>query len=84
MLPLLTKHVQKCWDRQIFPDSFKIAKVKPLFNEGTDLDPSNHEPISRLLVLDKLFERIFYKRLNQYLNEYQFLQFWIKIKEEYN
>ena len=36
--PVLTKFLQKCLDRQVFPDSFKIAKVKPLFKEGNDLD----------------------------------------------
>ena len=38
LLPVLSKLLQKCLDRQVFPDSFKIAKVKPLVKEGNDLD----------------------------------------------
>ena len=48
LLPVLTKLLQKCLDRQIFPDNFIIVKVKPLFKEWKDLDPSNYRPISLL------------------------------------
>ena len=37
----------------MFPDSFKIAKVKPLFKEGNDLDSSIYRPISLLSVVGK-------------------------------
>ena len=74
LLPVLTKLFQKCLDRQVFPDSFKIAKVKPLFKEGNDLDPSNYRPISLLPVVGKIFERVIYNRMNQYLTKYQILQ----------
>ena len=74
LLPVLTKLFQKCLDRQVFPDSFKIAKVKPLFKEGNDLDPSNYRPFSLLPVVGKIFERVIYNRMNQYLTKYQILQ----------
>ena len=53
LLPVLTNFLEKCMDRQVFPDSFKLAKVKPLFKEGNDLDPSNYRPISLLPVVSK-------------------------------
>ena len=74
LLLVLTKLLQKCLDRQVFPDSFKIAKVKPLFKEGNDLDPLNYRPISLLPVVGKIFERVIYNRMNQYLTKYQLLQ----------
>ena len=74
LLPVLTKLFQKCLDRQVFPDSFKIAKVKPLFKEGNELDPSNYRPISLLPVVGKIFERVIYNRMNQYLTKCQILQ----------
>ena len=74
LFPVLTKLLQKCLDRQDFPDSFKIAKVKPIFKEGNDLDPSNYRPISLLPVVGKNFERVIYNRMNLYLTKYQLLQ----------
>ena len=74
LLPVLTKLSQKCLDRQVFPESFKIAKVKPLFKEGNDLDPSNYRPISLLPVVGKIFERVIHNRMNHYLAKYQLLQ----------
>ena len=71
LLPVLTKLFQKCLDRQVFPDSFK---VKPLFKEGNDLDPSNYRPFSLLPVVGKIFERVIYNRMNQYLTKYLILQ----------
>ena len=70
----MTKLLQKCLDRQVFPDSFIIAKVKPLFKESNDLDPSNNRPISLLPVVGKIFERVIYNRMNQYLTKYQLLR----------
>ena len=72
--PVLTKLLQKCLDRQVFPDSFKMAKVKPLFKEGNDLYPSHYRPISLLRVVGKIFERVIYNRMNPYLTKYQLLQ----------
>ena len=63
-------------DRQVFPDNFKIAKVKPLFKGGNDLDPLNYRPISFLPVVGKTFERVIYNRMKQYLTKYQLLQNW--------
>ena len=74
MLPVLTKFFKKCLYRQVFPDSFKIAKVKPLSKKGNDLDPSKYRPISLLPVVDKFFELVIYNRMTQYLTKYQLLQ----------
>ena len=41
-----------------FPDACKITKVKPLFKKGSKTDPSNYRPISLLLLLSKVFERV--------------------------
>ena len=67
LLPILKKLLQKCLDRQSFPGSFKIAKVKPLFKEGNDLESSNYRSISLLPVAGKIFQRVIANRMNQYL-----------------
>ena len=74
LLKVLTKLLQKCLDRQFFQDSFKIVKVKPLFEEGNDLDASNYRPIYLFPNLGKIFERVINNRMNLYLTKYQLLQ----------
>ena len=52
----------------IVPDQLKFARVIPLFKSGEDRLISNYRPISILPVFSKLFEKIVYKRLINYLD----------------
>ena len=52
----------------IVPDQLKIARVIPLFKSGEDRLISNYRPISILPVFSKLFEKVVYKRLVNYLD----------------
>ena len=46
-----------------YPNNLKIAKVIPLFKKGEKAVMSNYRPISLLSVINKLFEKLIYKRL---------------------
>ena len=50
-----------------FPVSWKIARVTPIYEEGEKLERSNYRPISVLPVLSRLFEKLIYDQLYQYL-----------------
>ena len=52
----------------IFPNSFKISKITPLFKKGDVSLLSNYRPISLLPTISKIFERILYNQLYQYFN----------------
>ena len=41
-----------------FPDSWKVARVTPIFKNGDKTDKSNHRPISVLPVILGLFEKL--------------------------
>ena len=47
----------------LFPDSFKIAKVIPVFKTGDKKDTNNYRPISLLPAFSKILEKIVYKRV---------------------
>ena len=57
----------------IFPDLFKIAKVIPVYKNGSKLDCSNYRPISLLSNISKLFEKTMHSRLYDFLNKCGFL-----------
>ena len=66
----------------IFPDTYKISKVIPVFKCGDKSDPNNYRPISLLPAISKILEKIVYKRVINFIfannliypEQYGFLQ----------
>ena len=52
----------------IFPESWKTARVTPIFKEGDKSEPSNYRLISVLPVLTTLLEKLIFNQLYKYLN----------------
>ena len=52
----------------VFPSVLKIAKVVPVFKKDSKLDYSNYRPISLLSNIEKILEKLMYKRLHTFLN----------------
>ena len=57
---------------EIFPSSFKKARVKPLYKKGSRLEVGNYRPVSILPVLSKILERAVNDQLNEYLSKRAF------------
>lgn len=53
----------------IFPDKLKVAKIRSVFKKGSESDPSNYRPLSILPTFSKIFERVMYSRLVDFLNK---------------
>lgn len=53
----------------VFPSEWKVAKVFPLHKGKSKDDPNNYRPISVLSTITKVFEKIVYQQLLDYLNE---------------
>ena len=51
----------------IFPDDWKCARVIPLFKQDKSFDLNNYRPISVISVVAKVFERIVYDQLYNFL-----------------
>ena len=52
----------------VFQSILKTAKVVPVFKKDSKLDYSNYCPISLLLNIVKILEKLMYKRLYTFLN----------------
>ena len=68
----------------IFPEDLKRAQVIPLNKGDSKVDLNNYRPISLLIVFSKIFERIMYNRIYQYLEHFQLLyskQFGLRKKQ---
>ena len=63
----LTRLINKSLEFGIFPDSMKIAHVTPLYKSGSELLNTNYWPISLLPVLSKIFEKVMYSRVYNFL-----------------
>ena len=55
------------------PDKLKNANVIPIFKKGSRLIISNYRPISLLSNLNKIFEKITYKRIYEFLEKHNIL-----------
>ena len=64
----LTPIINQMITTRIFPDSLKIAKIIPIYKKGEPTDLSNYKPISLLTTISKIFERVIYTQLQEYLN----------------
>ena len=51
----------------VFPEAMKIANVVPLFKSGNSMMFNNYRPVSLLCVLSKVFEKVMYARLNEFI-----------------
>ena len=53
----------------VFPYDWKCARDTPLFKQGEASDLNNYLPISVISVMAKVFERIVYDQLNNFLSD---------------
>ena len=66
--PTLSVIINQSLYTGIFPKQLKIAKVIPLFNKGEETSIENYRPISLLSSISKVFERVVFNQLYQYLD----------------
>ena len=57
----------------VFPDELKLANVLPLYKNDDPYAFSNYRPVSLLNVLSKVFEKVIYNRLIEFLEIYKIL-----------
>ena len=64
----LTHLINSSIEQGVFPDIMKCALVVPLYKAKSREDVTNYRPISLLMTLSKVIEKVVYKRVYNYLH----------------
>ena len=60
---------QNCIDTRTFPDTWKKSNIVPVHKKGDKQIVDNYRPVSLLPILGKIFERIIFNSIFEYLQE---------------
>ena len=71
--PLLAYIMNRSLASGSFPQFLKIARVIPIFKAGDPNQLGNYRPISILPIFSKIFEKIVFKQLYNFLNKFNLL-----------
>ena len=69
----LTHIINLSFSNGVFPSELKIAKIVPIFKSGDQKVVSNYRPISILPSISKIFERLAYDRLYNFIAKHKIL-----------
>ena len=63
----LTNCINKAIRNNKFPDSLKLSDITPVFKKLDPSDKANYRRVTGLSLLSKVFEKIIYDQLYEYL-----------------
>ena len=63
----LASIVNKSFQQGVFPEQMKLARVIPVHKEGPKTDVGNYRPISLLNSFSKIYEKLMYNRIMEFL-----------------
>ena len=69
----LTDIINLSFRTGIFPDLCKLAKVIPIFKKDNPLLCENHRLMSLLPIFSKIFEKVIYKRMYDFIDKNQLI-----------
>ena len=64
----LTHIIDKSMKEGVFPSELKLAKVVPIFKSGDSSKITNYRPISVLSFFSKVFERVMYNHITDFID----------------
>ena len=67
IVPHLVNIYNLSFEKGIFPDAMKLAKIIAIFKAGSKLSVTNYRPISLLSVFSKIFEKIVHEQVYTFL-----------------
>ena len=67
---IVTDCINDAINKGVFPDSLNIANITPAHKKDEPTNKENYRPVSVLSLLSKVFERLLYDQLSEYLEKY--------------
>ena len=71
--PTLSKLYNSCMSRGTFPDELKLGVITPIHKKGPKDDVGSYRPISTLPIFGKIFEKILYSRIYNFMSQYKII-----------
>ena len=68
--PELTNCINESLTNNKFPDTLKLSDITPVFKKLDPSDKANYRPVSILPLVSKLFEKIMYDHLYEYIEHF--------------
>ena len=69
----LTILLNKSIETGTYPNKLKIAKVIPIYKADDESSPENYRPISLLSICNRIFEKLIYNRLINFIEKFDLL-----------
>jgi len=69
LIPAITSIINKSLEEGVFPSILKSARVCPIYKKSDKTLCENYRPISLLSNLSKIFERVMFNRIEEFLSE---------------
>ena len=69
----LANIINKCIEKSIWPDALKAAEVVPIYKSGKKLVVNNYRPISLISNIAKIFEKVIYERIFDFIYKHKIL-----------
>ena len=77
---VLTNCIKKSIETGCFLDSLIEANITPIFKKDDPLDKSNYRPVSILLLISNVYERLIYDQLSYYTESFLSRPYGTKLK----
>ena len=65
----MTQIINMSIDNNCYPDDLKLAEVSLVFKKKDDLDKENYKHVSVLSYASKVFERIMYQQIEDFMKD---------------
>jgi hypothetical protein len=69
LTPVVTHMINHCIDKCVFPHALKLAEVSSIYKKSDKLCKENYRPISVLVIVSKVYEKIFVQRMSRYIEK---------------
>ena len=67
MIYHLVKNFNQCLHQGIFPYELKVGRITPIYKKDDECSLENYRPVSTLPIFGKIFEKIIYSRIDNFL-----------------